>query len=503
MDDTKVIASLDTFYSACMDLRKHNYDKCIESCTIILSKNPYDQAAWALKMRALTEQLSIDDIEAEEEGIADSYFNSDAIAENARVGTSLRTAQDTSNQRPRTVGGRPLSGIVRPSTSSAGGNNLQVALKTPRTVGSSRPLTSQSARNIRLGTASMVSQIDGPFINISRLNFPKYASDKQLSKLLFNYIYYQQNDIRNALDFAVEATKCCNFEDPWWKVQLGKCYVMLGLLRDGEAQFRSALQHGPNIEVFLRLSRLFIRLDQPLSSLDICQKAMSWFPHEITLLIEMARIFEGLNNIPMSVKYYRDILELDATDMESIACIGLHHFYSDQPEVALRYYRRLLQMGLYNAELFNNLGLCSFYAQQFDVVTACFENALRLALDDNAADVWYNISHVAIGFGDLDIAEHSLHLTLSLNSSHGAALNNLAVLLWRKNNVSRAESLLNSAIAAEDHLYEPHYNRALLAQEEGDHQTSYGMVKKSLSIYPNHYNSRDILNELKKYFSSL
>lgn len=53
-------------------------------------------------------------------------------------------------------------------------------------------------------------------------------------------------------------------------------------------------------------------------------------------------------------------------------------------------------MGFYNAELFNNLGLCSFYAQQFDVVTACFENALRLALDDNAADVWYNISHIAI-----------------------------------------------------------------------------------------------------------
>lgn len=86
---------------------------------------------------------------------------------------------------------------MRPSTSSAGGNSLQKALKTPRTVSTSRPLTSQSARKIRLGTASMVSQMDGPFVNISRLNFPKYASDKQLSKLLFNYIYYQQNDIRN------------------------------------------------------------------------------------------------------------------------------------------------------------------------------------------------------------------------------------------------------------------------------------------------------------------
>lgn len=58
-----------------------------------------------------------------------------------------------------------------------------------------------------------------------------------------------------------------------------------------------------------------------------------------------------------------------------------------------------------------------------------------------------------------------MHLALSLNSSHGAALNNLAVLQWRKHDMGRAESLLNSAIAAEDHLYEPHYNRALLAQE--------------------------------------
>lgn len=65
----------------------------------------------------------------------------------------------------------------------------------------------------------------------------------------------------------------------------------------------------------------------------------------------------------------------------------------------------------------------------------------------------------------MDIAEHSLHLTLSLNSSHGAALNNLAVLQWRKNDISKAEALLNSAIAAEDHLYESHYNRSLLAQD--------------------------------------
>lgn len=58
--------------------------------------------------------------------------------------------------------------------------------------------------------------------------------------------------------------------------------------------------------------------------------------------------------------------------------------------------RRLLQMGVHNAELFNNLGLCCFYAQQYDHTISCFERALSLATDENIADVWYNISHIAI-----------------------------------------------------------------------------------------------------------
>jgi len=53
-------------------------------------------------------------------------------------------------------------------------------------------------------------------------------------------------------------------------------------------------------------------------------------------------------------------------------------------------------MGVHNAELFNNLGLCCFYAQQYDHTISCFERALNLATDENAADVWYNISHIAI-----------------------------------------------------------------------------------------------------------
>lgn len=43
-------------------------------------------------MRALTMQVMVDDIEAEEEGIADIFLDTDTIAISARPGTSLKTA---------------------------------------------------------------------------------------------------------------------------------------------------------------------------------------------------------------------------------------------------------------------------------------------------------------------------------------------------------------------------------------------------------------------------
>ena len=38
---------------------------------------------------------------------------------------------------------------------------------------------------------------DGPFINLARLNLPKYASRPNLAKSLFEYIFHHENDVRN------------------------------------------------------------------------------------------------------------------------------------------------------------------------------------------------------------------------------------------------------------------------------------------------------------------
>lgn len=52
-------------------------------------------------------------------------------------------------------------------------------------------------------------------------------------------------------------------------------------------------------------------------------------------------------------------------------------------------------MGVTNTELWTNMGLCCFYASQYDMCLGCFDRALQLADDSNAADVWYNIGQVS------------------------------------------------------------------------------------------------------------
>lgn len=95
-----------------------------------------------------------------------------------------------------------------------------------------------------------------------------------------------------ALDLAAQATEHAQFKDWWWKVQLGKCYYRqvthehflslqlfywhlneiiyflffviadlpdfcrLGLYREAEKQFRSALNHQEMVDTYLYLAKV-------------------------------------------------------------------------------------------------------------------------------------------------------------------------------------------------------------------------------------------------------
>ena len=47
----------------------------------------------------------------------------------------------------------------------------------------------------------------GPFINLARLNIGKYSSQPGVAKALFEYIFYHENSVREAMDLAAQALK--------------------------------------------------------------------------------------------------------------------------------------------------------------------------------------------------------------------------------------------------------------------------------------------------------
>uniref|UniRef100_A0A8C1B8Z1 Uncharacterized protein n=1 Tax=Cyprinus carpio carpio TaxID=630221 RepID=A0A8C1B8Z1_CYPCA len=484
--------SMEPLFLAWSSYRRRRFQRCADICSQLLSESPYDQAAWSLKTRALTEMVYIDEVEVDQEGIADMMLDESSIAQVARPGTSLRLAgtgqgaAPTPAVRPMTQSGRPITGFVRPSTLSGRPETMEQAIRTPRTA---RPVTSASGRFVRLGTASMLTNPDGPFINLSRLNLAKYAKRPNLSK---------------ALDLAALATEHAQFKDWWWKVQLGKCYYRLGLHREAEKQFRSALTHQEFVDTYLYLAKVYQRLDQPITALNVFKQGLDHFPAEVTLLTGIARIHEEMNNMTSATEYYKEVLKQDNTHVEAIACIGSNHFYTDQPEIALRFYRRLLQMGVFNCQLYNNLGLCCFYAQQYDMTLSSFERALALvSSDEEQADIWYNLGHVAVGIGDLTLAYQCFKLALAFNNNHGEAYNNLAVLELRKGRIEQAKAFLQTAASLSPHMYEPHFNLATLSDKVGDLQSSYMAAQKSEDAFPEHVDTQQILKNLRQHFATL
>lgn len=57
---------MDQFYSAISLFRRKKSDECISICNEILQKNGDHKGAWELKMRAMTQRVYVDDIEADD-----------------------------------------------------------------------------------------------------------------------------------------------------------------------------------------------------------------------------------------------------------------------------------------------------------------------------------------------------------------------------------------------------------------------------------------------------
>ncbi len=512
---------MDPLYAAHFAHTTGNHQDAIQKCTDLLKHNPYDQAVWYLKARAIAASAYVDELDFEDESAADALLDDNATAAMPRPGTSLSRPVGTAaaggggaplaGLRPVSASGRPITGFARPGTGSARVDPRQglagalAGSAKPGGAASSRPLTALG-RLVRLGTASMAAQSaaeGGAFIDVDRLDLRKYAQRPALSKALCDYIIYHDHNPRKALELAASATQVARFEDWWWKERLGKCYYMLGMYREAEKQFVSSLKSQPSVAAYLQLANVALRLDQPKKAIEVYEEGQARFPSDVSLVVGVARVQDALGEEADAAATYRRVLAMDPSNVEAIACLAASHFYSDQPELALRFYRRLLQMGVQNTEVWNNLGLCCFYAAQYDMALSCFEKALSLADDAAMADVWYNLGHVAIGIGDLGLGYQAFKVALSIDPDHAEACSNLGVLELRKGHVDAARTNFRSVHQSAPHMFEPLFNGALLAFKLGEFQEAFELVTRAIAANPHHADSKELRKQLTQHFALL
>jgi len=70
------------------------------------------QAAWSLKTRALTAQVYVDEVDVDEEGIAEMLMDDNTIAQVSRPGTSLK--QPSTGQGAPSQGMRYINRLIIP-----------------------------------------------------------------------------------------------------------------------------------------------------------------------------------------------------------------------------------------------------------------------------------------------------------------------------------------------------------------------------------------------------
>jgi len=82
----------------------------------------------------------------------------------------------------------------------------------------------------------------------------------------------------------------------------------MGMIKDAERQFQSALKSQDMIILHLEVAKVAIRQDQPQKAIGIYEVGLKTHAHETHLITGIARIHDMLNDPGRAVTFYKQIL---------------------------------------------------------------------------------------------------------------------------------------------------------------------------------------------------
>ncbi|KAG5448517.1 Tetratricopeptide repeat protein 8, variant 2 [Clonorchis sinensis] len=412
---------------------------------------------------------------------------------------------------------------ARYQTLNAGGNGVlsfEKAIRTPYILEKKYHLNS-SCGPVANRTASVAPKDNQlALLDISRINLSEYAQRLEVARSLFEYLFYALNEPQLALKLIglvsgkgnpICKRQACNITednkkrktpgpDWWWLLQKAQCFTRLGMLRDAETAAKDSVAQQPSTDAYMLLGALAIHNNQPMGAIQSYTCGLSKLPEDVDILFSLACRKEEMGETDSALLLYKQVANLDSTHTGALNAVAAHYYHEGQPEVALNVYRRMLLLGFESAELYNNLGLCAFYAQQYETCINYFNQAIQMSTSKSAAEIFYNVAHIGIRLGDLNLSYQCLRISLAYDSRHAEAYNNLGVVEQYRGRMDMAKVFYETSCDLDEELFEPRHNMALLHDQMSEFYAAYNYAVQALSLLPNNENLLQLQSKLSVYF---
>eukprot|EP00913_Durusdinium_trenchii_P023993 g22534.t1 len=194
-------------------------------------------------------------------------------------------------------------------------------------------------------------------------------------------------------------------EDWWWKARLGKAYYQLGLLRDAEKQFKSALKDEEMISTHLELCKLALR-------------------------------------------FYRRMLQNGVTSAELWNNMGLCCFYAGQYDLTLSCFERALMLADDDnmADVWYNIGQVAIGVGDLGLAYQAFK--IAISVDPNHAESYNNIGVLELRKGNVEQAQAQFGTAMRLAPHLFEPAFNGGLLAFKLGEFQDSFELANKALEA-------------------------------------------------------
>lgn len=203
---------------------------------------------------------------------------------------------------------------------------------------------------------------------------------------------------------------------------------------------------------------------------------------ETSRLLAHARALHEAGRLEEAERFYRTILQRDATNVEALHLLGVLAGQRGETHAALLLLERAHELAPDRGDISNNLAVvykaCGRYADAETQFRAWTE------AEPDRADGWNNLGTALHGQGRNEEAEACFRHALELDPRLGPARKNLATALQDQERWDEAESLYQALEEEGSQDPELFYNRSLLAMARSELEDAEAYARRAIKLQP-------------------